>query len=309
MWNVTEIVLPVFLLIGLGYTVRRLELVDDLFFQQANKLVFYLCLPLLLIYKIGSADFSASFNISLVIATSGAVAFCFVLSYGYGRWRRYSPRAHSAFCQGSFRGNLAYIGLAIVYNAYGDAGLTRAGILLGFLVPVLNFFAILALTLPRQDRHLSFRNISTQIIVNPLILASLAGIFWSYFHLPMPILLDRTFSIATAMTLPLALLCIGGSFSLAELRGDLHKAALATVSKLALMPLVTLGFMLLLGITGMDLALGLLMAGTPTAVATYIMASQMDADARLAGTIVVMTTGLSIVSYTVILFFIHGHGL
>ncbi len=300
MLTVFEIVLPVFLIIGLGYGVRRAGLVDDNFFLQANRLIYYVCLPVLLFYKIGSADFYTSFNIKLVAATAGGVGCCFLISYLYGGWRRYPAPVLGAFCQGSFRGNLAYIGLAIVYNAYGDAGLTRAGILLGFLVPVLNFFAILALTLPRQQQT-SYREIAKQIIINPLILASLLGILWSFFQLPMPVILDRSLRIASAMTLPMALLSIGGSFSLENFRGDLWTAALATAIKLVLLPLVTGGLMLLAGISGLDFAIGLLMAGTPTAVATYIMACQMGGDGELAGTIVVMATAFSAISYTLLL--------
>ena len=150
MQNVLEIVLPVFVVIGLGYAIRCRGLVDDKFFSQVNLLVYYVCLPLLLIYKIATADFSTSFNFNLVIATSAGVACCFVIAYLYGHWRRFPAPILGSFCQGSFRGNLAYIGLAIIFNAYGDIGLTRAGLLLGFLVPVLNFFAIFALLLPRH---------------------------------------------------------------------------------------------------------------------------------------------------------------
>jgi predicted permease len=309
MLNVIEIVLPVFLIIALGYGIRRSGLVNDHFFEQANGLVFYVCLPILLFYKISTADFSTNFNIRLVFATSSAVGCCFLIAYLYGTWRKFSAPIHGAFCQGSFRGNLAYIGLAIVYNAYGDPGLTRAGILLGFLVPVLNFFAILALTLPHQQQQISYREVAKQIIINPLILASLLGILWSFFHLPMPTILDRSLSIASGMTLPLALLSIGGSFSLAKLKGDIWKAAFATAVKLVLLPLVTIAFMLLLGISGLDFAIGLLMAGAPTAVATYIMACRMGGDGDLAGTIVMMATGLSAASYTLLLFYLHLLGI
>ncbi len=308
MLNVFEIVLPVFLIIALGYGIRQSELVNDHFFEQANGLVFYVCLPILLFYKISTADFSTNFNISLVVATSSAVGCCFLIAYLFGKWRGFSAPIHGAFCQGSFRGNLAYIGLAIVYNGYGDSGLTRAGILLGFLVPVLNFFAILALTLPHQQQQISFREITKQIIINPLIIASLAGILWSFFHLPMPTVLDRSLSIASGMTLPLALLSIGGSFSMAKLKGDLFKAAMATVMKLILLPVLTVVLMLMFDITGLDFAIGLLMAGAPTAVATYIMASRMGGDPDLAGTIVMMATGLSAISYSLLLFFLQLSG-
>lgn len=309
MWNVLEIVLPVFLLIGLGYAIRRADLVDDHFFDQTNGLVFYVCLPILLFYKIGTADFSANFNFGLVLSTSLGVICGFSAAYLFGLWRHYPAPVHGAFCQGSFRGNLAYIGLAIVYNAYGDTGLTRAGILLGFLVPVLNFFAILALVLPRYNQQRAdYPEVARQILVNPLILASLCGIFWSFFHLPIPVIFDRSLNIAAGMALPLALLSIGGSFSLDKLRGDIWKAALATAIKLLLLPLVTAGFMLLFRITGLDFAVGLLMAGAPTAVATYIMADKMGADSELAGAIVVLATACSSMSYTFLLFWLHVQG-
>jgi predicted permease len=308
MLNVIEIVLPVFLVIGLGYAIRRLGLVNGDFFVQVNQLVYYVCLPLLLIYKIAGADFATSFNFSLVLATSAAVACCFCITYLYGKWRNFPPPIHGSFCQGSFRGNLAYIGLAIVFNAYGDNGLTRAGILLGFLVPVLNFFAILALVLPQQQRA-STGTLAKQIIMNPLILASLVGILWSYFHLPMPTILDRSLDIATGMTLPLALLSIGGSFSLNKLKGDVWKAALSTAVKLIFLPLLTAAFLLFLNVSGLDFAIGLLMAGAPTAVATYIMACQMGGDGELAGTIVMMATALSAVSYTLILLCLKMYGI
>jgi predicted permease len=308
MLNVIEIVLPVFLIIGLGYAIRRLRLVSGEFFSEVNTLVYYVCLPLLLFYKIAGADFSTSFNFRLVLATSAGVACCFSLSYLYGKWRTFSAPVHGSFCQGSFRGNLAYIGLAIVFNAYGDAGLTRAGILLGFLVPVLNIFAIFALLLP-QHQQTSSRKIIKQFVSNPLILASLVGLAWSYFKLPIPTILDRTLNIATGMTLPLALISIGGSFSLAKLKGDIGKAALATAMKLLFLPLITGVLMLLLNVSGLDFAIGLLMAGAPTAVATYIMANQMGADGDLAGTIVMMATSFSAISYTLLLLFLRSYGI
>ncbi len=309
MLTVLEIVLPVFVVIGLGYGIKRQGLVDDNFFLQVNRLVFHVCLPLLLLHKISTADFSSNFNLRLVIATSAGVGCCFIIAYLYGHWRKFAAPVHGAFCQGSFRGNLAYIGLAIVYNAYGDVGLTRAGVLLGFLVPVLNFFAILALTLPQQNQQTSYWSIVKQILVNPLIIASLIGLLWSFFRLPMPVIFDRSLEIATGMTLPLALLAIGGSFSLKKLRGDLWKAALASILKLIVLPVITSGLMLLLGISGLDFAVGLLMAGAPTAVATYIMAYQMGGDGELAGTIVMMATAFSAVSYTLLLLYLHIFGV
>jgi predicted permease len=182
---------------------------------------------------------------------------------------------------------------------------------MGFLVPVLNFFAILALLLPH--RHTTGARSTQfwlrQVAFNPLILASFAGIAWSFLALPMPMILDRTLHIATGMTLPLALIAIGGSFSLERLKGDLIRAAFATGIKIVWLPLIAAILLLLLGVRGQDLAIGVLMAGTPAATATYIMAHQLKGDAELAGSIIMMSTLLCAFTYTAALFILRTLGL
>jgi predicted permease len=309
--EILAIVLPVFLVIALGYGLRRFKLIDAAFLFQTNRLVYYVALPLLLFYKIGTADFAANFNGALVAGSVVAVVIIFIISYGWAALRHYPPPIRGTFSQGAFRGNLAYVGLAVAMNAYGVEGFTRAGILTGFLVPVLNFLAITALLLPhrsaenRQGGAFWLR----QIALNPLILASFAGIAWSFLRLPLPMTIDRTLDIATGMSLPLALLAIGGSFSLERMRGDLVTAALASALKLAVLPLLTVAILLWLGVSGIDLGIGLIIAGTPAATANYIMSDQMGGDAELAGTIIMLSTLFSALSYTVGLLLLRGFGL
>lgn len=310
-WEILNIVLPVFLVVGLGYTLRRIGLIDADFLFQTNRLVFFVALPLLLFYKIGTADFFASFNAALVVVSCGVIAIGFVLSYGYAALRGYAPATRGAFSQGAFRGNLAYMGLAIVFNAYGEEGLTRAGILMGFMVPVLNFFAIFALLLPQSGRG-EGKTASfwlKQLALNPLIIACIAGIAWSFLDLPMPVILERSLDVASGMTLPLALLAIGGSFSLEKLRGDLLTAFMASLFKVGWMPLIACALLILAGVQGLDLAVGVLMAGAPAATANYIMAHQLKSDAELSGSIVMMSTLLSAGTYSIALYLMRSAGL
>jgi len=301
--NILNIVLPVFAIIALGTLLRRLGLIDPTFLQQTNRLVYYVCLPLLLFYEIGRADFLANFNGRLAIGSILAVTVTFLISYAYTAVRGYPAAARGVFSQGAFRGNIAYVGLAIVFNALGQEGLTRAGILMGFIVPFLNLYAILALLWPHRqtqgEQGTSY--LVRQIALNPLILASFAGIAWSFLAIPTPLLLERSLKIATGMALPLALLAIGASFSMERLRGDLFTATLAAGAKLVWMPLLAAGLLLLLGVTGRDLEIGVLIAGTPAATANYIMAQQLKGDAELAGTIVMLSTLLSAITYTIAL--------
>ncbi|MEA3544356.1 MAG: AEC family transporter [Thermodesulfobacteriota bacterium] len=304
------IVLPIFLVIGLGTLLKQLKLFDEMFLQQTNRLVYVVFLPLLLFYKIGKADFSSFFNAPLVIGSTLVIVIGFSLTWYYTGKRQYPAALRGSFCQGAFRGNLAYVGLAICLNAYGEEGLTKAGILMGFLVPVLNLFAILALLLPHQGRDDNkTANLIAQTLLNPLIIASFLGIIWSFWSLPIPLIIDRSLNITTGLALPLALLAIGGGFSFERLKGDLKLAGLASSIKLVLLPLLAVLLLVPMGVSGADLGIGILMAGTPAATATYIMAQQMKGDAELAGSIVMLSTLVSAFSYTVLLLLFKSTGL
>ncbi len=305
------IVLPVFLVIGIGSALKLTPLVNADFLFQLNRLVYYLALPLLLFYKISTADFSSSFNGPLVTGLMISIFAAFVLSYGYGVLRSYPASVRGTFSQGAFRGNLAYIGLAMVYNAYGEKGLASAGILLGFLVPTMNFFSVLALLMPYRNDGKKVETVLwlRQICGNPLIIASFTGIAWSFFHLPMPGVVDSSLHIITGMALPLALLSIGASFSFSKLRGDLKIIMLATSFKLVALPFLAGVILVVLGVRGQDLAIGLLFAGTPTATAAYIMAQQMQGDAELSGSIIMLSTLLSVITFSIILYCLKTMGL
>jgi len=309
--EILNIVLPVFAVIALGALLRRWQIIDQSFIHQTNRLVFYAALPLLLFYKIGMADFFASFNATLVFVSSVGLLIAFAGAYSWGKLRGYSPATLGAFTQGAFRGNLAYVGLAMVFNAYGEEGLTRAGLLMGFLVPILNLLAIGALLLPHRNRSSATGQVSwlKQLALNPLILASALGVAWSFLSIPMPLMLERTLHIETGMALPLALLAIGASFSLEKLRGDLTVAFFATGIKLAWLPLVTAGLLHLAGVNGLDFAIGVLLAATPAATANYIFAHQLGGDAELSGSIVMMSTLSSCATYTLILLLLRSSGL
>jgi predicted permease len=305
------IVLPVFVVIALGWVLMRCGLIDSDFLRQTNRLVYYVCLPLLLFYKIATADFSSNFNAALVGGSALAIVAGFLIAYAISWLRGYSPAVTGAFTQGSFRGNIAYVGLAIVLNAYGEEGLTKASMVMGFIVPVLNWFAILALLLPQHGKRGgdSAGNLRRALLYNPLILASLAGLLWSFLQLPMPRLLASSLHLASSMTLPLALLAIGGGFTPQRLRGDLWRAGGATAIKLIIVPLCAAGLLWFFGVRGVELGIGVLLAATPTATATYIMADQMGGDAELAGSIIMLSTLAAAVTYSIALLLLHGLGV
>lgn len=304
MFEIFMIVLPVFLVIGLGFSLRGTGLMAGSFLSQLNRLVYFVALPLMFFHKIAQADFSASFNPRLLFGVFTIILLICCLVYIYTGLRNYPAPVRGAFSQASFRGNLVYVALPIIYNAYGETGFAVAGILIGFMTPLVNFLSIVVLLLPQQKSNRDMRASFWvhQILLNPLIIASFLGIIWSFFNLPIPLVLDKTLDIISGMAMPLALIVIGASFSFEELSGEVGISFSVTVVKLVLMPALAGGLLLLLGVRGIELGVGVLLTGAPAASAAYILAQQLKSDGDLTSSIIMFSTLLSVISYTLYLY-------
>jgi len=310
--DILQSVFPVFLVIVAGAVLRRFRFLDEGFIDAANALVYYLLLPALLFHEVSATQFSEAFSGPLVIGGYAATLATFFLAWALSGALGAGPAERGSFVQGSFRANLAYVGLPIVFSAVGQAGLRKAGIFLGFIVPLLNTLAVVALMAPHgvgkgNGRETAGR-VLRQVAANPIILACLAGVAWSLLKLPVPAMARRTLSLLTPATLPLSLLCLGGSFSFERARRGFALAALATVLKVVVLTGIGLVLYHRMGVSGDDLRIGAIMLGCPTAVITYVMAAQLEGDADLAGTIVLVSTAASAFTITGWLFFLRALG-
>jgi len=297
----------------MGVVLRRYRFLDEGFIDAANSLVYYILLPALLFHEIGGTDFRQSFSGPLVVGGYAATLATFLLAFLLSRVLGLGPSETGAFVQGSFRANLAYVGLPIVFNAVGPAGLRKAGILLGLIVPLLNGLSIVALIVPHgagkgEGIATTASRIARQIATNPIILACLAGIAWSVLQLPLPGMIDRTLRLLNPATLPLALLCLGGSFSFERARKGFALSALAVFLKGVVLTGIGIALYRWMGVSGEDMRIGTIMLGCPTAVVTYVMASHLRGDTDLAGTIVIVSTVTSAITITGWLFALRALG-
>jgi predicted permease len=304
--DILQSVFPVFLVVAVGAVLRRYRFLDERFIDGANSLVYYLLLPALLFHEISATEFREAFSGPLVIggyvATLGTFLLAWVLSGALGA----GPAERGSFVQGSVRANLAYVGLPVVVSVVGQAGLRKAGIFLGFIVPLLNALAVVALMVPhgmgKGKGPETAARVLRQVATNPIILACVAGIAWSLLKLPVPGMARRTLQMLTPATLPLSLLCLGGSFSFERARRGVSLAALSAFLKLVILTGSGLALYRWMGLSGDDLRIGAIMLGCPTAVVTYVMAAQLSGDTDLAGTIVLFSTAASAFTITAWLF-------
>lgn len=290
--TVLNIVLPVFLVIGLGWALRRLNFVSAADNSTLTRLIFYVAAPSLLIRSASRTPLSHSLDPRVIGVIAGGSAVVALIAY-LAAWRM-RPERRGVFAQGVHRGNMVFFGLPLVMNAYGPEAVGQVSVLVGVMVVVYNLLAVLVLTMPHRgggdDPAAAWADTGRRILLNPLALGSATGIAMSAVGLHLPGALDTAFDLVGRTALPLALISIGAGLDLARLRNEVPTTLLIAAGKLVVSPLLMYLALRGLGVTGTALSAPVLLAATPTAVVSYVMSKEMRGDAELAGAIVIGTT-------------------
>jgi predicted permease len=288
-------IFPVFGLILLGIVLKRAGLTHAMFLATADRLIYYAFFPLLLFFKIGSAS-TVAIDWAFCWACICSIVTVFGVSWICVRIFKISDFKAGTFYQSCFRFN-SYIGIAIVLNAAGEEGVRILGVLMGFLIPIINVLSVTALiwysgkSYSASDRN---RMLVKAVISNPLIIGCVAGILYANLIGRFPVFLNNTFQLAGSLTLPLALLSIGGSLTLSGFREHRNLAVLSSIVKLVILPAVGYCFLKWFNITGLTFYVGMMYFTLPTSSVIYVLSGQLNSDTELAYTAIVVSTVLSI---------------
>lgn len=306
--QVFNTIAPVFLMIGLGAVMMQRGLFTPAFLEGANRLTYWVGLPALLVYKIAGARFDSSvfgpMMFTLFAGVIGTVATAYAVS-----WLMRLPRdTVGTFVQAAFRGNLAFLALPILLYSIESLPDEQAGpiaatavLALGPMVALFNVISVVAL-LASQHRltRAAAGRIAWQVASNPLLIACVLGMILSYTAWQLPSFVDRTLAAIGGMSLPLALIGIGGTMAMVGVRGQLVTATVAAVLKVAVAPLIGLAVALALGLDREQLRIVLIFLAAPSAAASYVLAEKLGGDGPLAASTVFISTVLSIVSLGII---------
>ncbi|MCD6534647.1 MAG: AEC family transporter [Deltaproteobacteria bacterium] len=300
MGKVITTIIPIFMLIMLGAGARRFGFMKSDFVAAANRLVFYLAIPALVFRALTKASLRTEFDPWSVLMMVVAVIFVVALTVLYNRRRSVADGPLSGtFAQASIHGNLGYIGLAVAFYYLDESGFARASMLVGFLMILQNLFGVVLLQYYCCENGVSrkARDLLVPVLLNPVILAALSGIVFNLSGLAMPQVGDRFLLILSGLALPMGLLLIGATISLALLRQWLPQALLVAFFKLFLLPAAALLLFRLTGVDELTFAPALILLAAPTATLTYVMAREMGGHVDLAVASVSLTTILSAFSY------------
>jgi predicted permease len=298
---------PVFSMLFLGVALKRLGLIDAAFINTASALVFRGTLPTLLFLGIVKADLNTALQPALLVYFVLATLGCFLLAWGWAILR--CPEAdRGIYTQGAFRGNNGIIGLALATSMYGDYGLSVGAVLGGVVILSYNTLSAIVLAIYSPEAKTDVWSLTKNILSNPLIIGVLAAIPFAAWQISLPAWLLTSGEYFAQMSLPLALICIGGTLTLESLRESSGMAISSSLMKVLWLPLVaTLGAWLW-GFRDADLAILFLYFASPTASARGGMAKAVGGYHQLAAAIIVLTTLATVVTTNLGLFVLQWAG-
>jgi len=283
--------IPVALMIALGYGLRRSGFIAEAFWPQAERLCYFVLLPALFLNGLATADLGAlpvrDMALVLVVATA-VVALTVLLARPL---LSVDGAAFTSIFQGSIRFN-NYIGLSLAAGIFGPPGIALAAVCNAALVPTVNLLCILVFARFATARVAAL-GVLRLIVTNPLVVACLGGILLQGLGLRPPEWLGPALRALGAASMPLGLLCVGAALDFGAARSWVKPVAASSVAKFLVMPVATLLVARLAGLGAPAATVVLLFQALPTASSSYILARQLGGDAPLMAGITATQTVLA----------------
>lgn len=296
-----ETVLPLLLMMAVGYVIRLTALLNEASARQVNNVIFRVFLPLLVFLNVLGSDLTEGFEPSLLLYSLAGVGLQFLLALCISYLTERENARRGVMLQGMFRSNFVLFGLPICTALFGRQAAGLASLVIAVVVPLYNLLAVISLEIFNRGRGGFFKAL-LGIVTNPLILASAAGLLCLFFGISLPDPLYKTVSDLAGIATPLAFVVLGASFSFREIGDCLKDLAITLGVKLILFPVLFLGLAILLGFRGAPLGVLLTVFAAPVAVSSFTMAQQMGGDSQLAGQLVVFSSILSVFTLFLLIF-------
>jgi predicted permease len=290
--------LPTFAWVLLGVLLKTIGLLSQALNDKLSRFAFTFGLPLMLFAGAAQVDYSGVGSSLYLLAGVLATLLTLVLSWNYSRWRGHPLEYRGIFVQSAFRSNLAILGVALTYSAYGERGPVLAALPVALMTVLYNILAVWVLN-TTLGSSTSARSVVLGVVRNPLIIGISAGVCLSVSGLPLPEGLRTIGSGLSAFFLPMVLVCIGASMNFSRL----YKAGSLTwessLWRLCVAPFVGILLVWSMGVRDEQLGVMFLLLASPVAASSHVMVMAARGDGTLAANIVVLTTLLSLVTITV----------
>lgn len=285
-------VLILFILISIGYICSKAKMIREEGVKVMTDIALYLSSPCVIIMSFQREPNEAVMqSLSTALIASLAVHLCgIILSYIFIREK--NPRRLGVLRFGAVMSNAGFMALPLQQSLLGMDGVLYGAIFIAVANLVMWSWGLIIIS--GGAKSLSVKT----ILLNPGIIGLLIGGALFLLKIRLPELVSSPITHISNLNTPLPMLIIGYYLSKTKLREALKSSAsyIAMAIRLIVIPLATLGVILLFGIKG-ELPISLIIsAGAPCAVGTTMFAAKYGGDTSLSVNLVSLTTILSVIT-------------
>ncbi len=299
---------PVVLLIALGFVAGRLGWVRTSAAKDLSNLVFLLLTPALLFrtmsrVQVQQLDFRpvAAYFLAVIVIFAGTLLVC-----GFNR------RAAVLALSTTF-GNTVMIGTPLVSLAWGEAGLVTLFTLYTVHTTVLLTSATLVLELAvmreaqREGRAAGQHVMATVLtalrnaLLHPVPLPIIAALLFAQTGLAIPAVIDRPLELLGNAFAPTSLILVGLTLASTALGAHWRNAIVLSAVKNLLHPLLVVLAGWLLGLSGVPLAVMVVVASLPIGANVFLFSQRYDVAQELITASVGLSTVLALGTVAIVL--------
>jgi len=287
--NVIEILIPLYLLISLGFVLKHYHFPSDDFWVGLERMIYYILFPSLLFVALLKAPINSMLFGDVLLAITVPT-----LLIGFTQWLGFlapnlSGSTFSSMYQGAVRNNTA-IGLVIAPWILPENGLTIMAVVILIMVPYNNLASVTILSIYGKKNQKQSPSLWKGIFYNPLILACIAGLLLNLFTFVPPQSLIETTDFLGRSALPLALLSVGAGLKIKSIFQRKVAIILSSAGRLLVLPSIVWFICIFFEIDTDISKVAIIFAAVPTATSAYILSKQMGGDSEAMAQIITFQT-------------------
>jgi predicted permease len=305
MLSLLTIILPVFLLIALGFGLGRASIFTPDQVRGFGRLVLLVALPALIFNALATARMAAVFRLDYLLDYGLASLGSFGLGYA---WFRRVSGADAATCAvravGMSCSNTAFVGFPILTQLFGAAA--AGPIALNMLVENIVMLP-LALTIFEASRsrhsHLgrTVATIGKGLVRTPMLLAIVLGGLVSLAGLALPAPVAKAVGLLAGASAPLALMTIGASLAGVSLHGRRAGIAVITLGKLVVHPLLVLLALMVIPIADPLFRTAIVLLAAMPMVSIFPILAQRSGDVETCSAALLVATVVSFATLLIVM--------
>ena len=298
MENLVNIVLPVFIVAGLGALANLYLKLDA---RTLSRVTFYLFTPALVFDGLVTSDVSGTELGQMAAVFFLGTLILWLLGMLAARLLRLGGPTQAAFLSAILIMNAGNYGLPVVFFAFGEEGLARAAVMVTLNVLVSSSLGVYLNVRGRAPARLALRQVASV----PLVYAAILGLAMNWMGMVPPEPIEKAIHLLGQAAVPTMLLVLGAQLIATKRNGPqkypVPTLTAVTVLRLLVAPALAWGLAGLLGMQGVTRDVVVLVSAMPTAVIITILATEFDSDPPLAVLCVIITTLASLPTITVLL--------